>query len=227
MKVTAVIAAAGSGKRINTKKQFLEINGTPLLAITASVFDDCQSIDEIIVVVPKEDLTLASDILKNIKKLKMIVPGGESRQDSVFNGIRAVTAESEDDLIVVHDAARPMVTKEIISRAIMEAKVSGAAVVGVPSKDTLKTVSKENVIEETLDRNTIWMIQTPQAFKAKIIKEAYERAQKVNYKATDDSKLVERLSISVKMVMGSYDNIKITTKEDIAIAEAILSGRGK
>ena len=158
--------------------------------------------------------------------MKKIVVGGNERQDSVFNCIKEVDKESDDDLIVIHDAARPLITKEIISNAIAEAKVEKAVIVGVPSKDTVKTVSKDNKIIETLDRGSIWLIQTPQVFSLSIIKQAYERAQKVNYKATDDSKLVERLGISVKMVMGSYENIKITTKEDMFIADAILKERG-
>ena len=226
MKVTAVIPAAGSGKRMNSKNQFLELNGKPILAITVSVFDECQSIDEIIIVVAKEDVERTKNLLKSSKKVKNIVAGGPERQDSVYNGIEAITPESEDDIVVIHDAARPLLTKEIISKAVTEAKVSKAVVVGIPSKDTVKTVSSENIIMETLDRATIWLVQTPQVFRYSVIKQAYERAQRVKYMATDDSKLVERLGISVKMIMGSYENIKITTKEDMAMAEAILKGKG-
>jgi len=226
MKVTAVIPAAGSGKRMNSKKQFLELNGKPVLAITVSVFDECQSIDDIIVVVAKEDIELTKELLKDRKKVKSIVAGGAERQDSVYNGIEAITPESEEDIVVIHDAARPLVTKEIISSTVTEARVSKAVVVGIPSKDTVKTVSPENIIMETLDRASIWLVQTPQAFRYSVIKQAYERAQRVKYKATDDSKLVERLGISVKMIMGSYENLKITTKEDLAIAGSILKGRG-
>ena len=226
MKVTAVIPAAGEGKRMNSKKQFLELNGRPVLDITVSVFDECQSIDDIIVVVAKEDIRLTKDLLKERKKVKSIVVGGAERQDSVYNGIEAIKPESEDDIVVIHDAARPLITKEIISSVVIEAKTSKAVVVGVPSKDTVKTVSPENIIMETLDRASIWLVQTPQAFHYSVIKQAYERAQRIKYKATDDSKLVERMGISVKMIMGSSENIKITTKEDLAMAEAILKGRG-
>jgi 2-C-methyl-D-erythritol 4-phosphate cytidylyltransferase len=226
MKVTAVIPAAGSGKRMNSKKQYLELNGKPVIAITVSVFDECQSIDEIIVVAAKEDIELTKDLLKGIKKVKNIVAGGQHRQDSVYNGIEAIKPESEEDIVVIHDAARPLITKDIISRAVTEAKVSKAVVVGIPSKDTVKTVSPKNIIIETLDRASIWLVQTPQVFHYSVIKQACERAQRIKYKATDDSKLVERMGISVKMIMGSYENIKITTKEDLAMAEAILKGRG-
>ena len=226
MKVTAVIPAAGAGKRMNSKKQFLELNGRPVLDITVSVFDECQAIDDIIVVVAKEDIGSTKDLLKERKKVKSIVAGGAERQDSVYNGIKAIIPESEEDIVVIHDAARPLITKDIISKAVTEAKVSKAVVVGIPSKDTVKTVSPENIIMETLDRASIWLVQTPQVFHCSVIKQAYERAQRIKYKATDDSKLVERMGISVKMIMGSSENIKITTKEDLAMAEAILKGRG-
>jgi 2-C-methyl-D-erythritol 4-phosphate cytidylyltransferase len=203
----------------------MEINGQPLLSVTVSVFDKCQSIDDIIVVVAKGDIEFTKNLLKDHKKVKSIVEGGPDRQDSVYNGLKEVLLDTDDDIVVVHDAARPLVTKEIIVKSIMEVKVSKAAIVGVPAKDTVKTVSSENIVLETLDRGSIWQVQTPQAFLASIIKEAYERANRIKYRATDDSKLVERLGIPVKMVMGSYENIKITTIEDVAIAEAILKGR--
>jgi 2-C-methyl-D-erythritol 4-phosphate cytidylyltransferase len=227
VKVTAIIPAAGSGKRINAKKQFMEINGQPVLFVTVSVFDKCQSIDDVIVVVAREDIELTKALLKDFKKVKSVVEGGAERQDSVYNGLREVVQDSDEDIVVIHDAARPLVTKEIIAKAIMEVKVSNAVIVGVPAKDTIKTVSSENMVLETLDRGSIWQVQTPQVFRASVIKEAYERAQKIRYRATDDSKLVERMGIPVKMVMGSYENIKITTIEDVAVAEAVLKGRGK
>jgi 2-C-methyl-D-erythritol 4-phosphate cytidylyltransferase len=226
MKVTAVIPAAGSGKRINFKKQFKEINGRTILSMTVSVFEECQSIDDIIVVVAKEDIELTQKLLKDYIKVKNIVEGGPERQDSVYNGLREVLKESDDDIVVIHDGVRPLVTKEIISNAVVEAKVSKAVVAGVPAKDTIKIVSPEKMIIETLDRGSIWLAQTPQAFQFPVIKEAYERGQKIKYRATDDSKLVERMRIPVKMIMGSYENIKITTIEDFALAEAILKRRG-
>lgn len=207
------------------KKQFLEINGTAILAVTVSVFNDCQSVDEIFVAVGKEDVAYAKELLKDFVKVKMIIAGGTERQDSVYNCIKEIAKESDDDIVVIHDGARPLVTKELISNAIVEARTSKAVVVGVPSKDTVKTVSADGTIMETLDRGSIWLTQTPQAFHYSIIRQAYERAEKIGYKATDDSKLVERMGISVKMVMGSYENIKITTLEDLPVAEAILKQR--
>jgi 2-C-methyl-D-erythritol 4-phosphate cytidylyltransferase len=227
MKVTAVIPAAGAGKRMNTKKQFLEINGRPLLSITVSVFEECQSIDDIIVVAARDDIEAVKEMLKDLRKVRDIVEGGPERQDSVYNGLKDISKESDDDLAVIHDGARPLVTKEIISKAVTEAKVSKAVVVGVPAKDTIKTVTPDNMTLETLDRGSLWLVQTPQVFQLSVIKQAYERAQKINYRATDDSKLVERMGIPVKMIMGSYDNIKITTIEDVAIAESILNRRAK
>jgi 2-C-methyl-D-erythritol 4-phosphate cytidylyltransferase len=227
MKVTAVIPAAGAGKRMNTKKQFLEISGRPLLSITVSVLEECQSIDDIIVVAARDDIEAVKEMLKDLRKVRDIVEGGPERQDSVYNGLKDISKESDDDLVVIHDGARPLVTKEIISKAVTEAKVSKAVVVGVPAKDTIKTVTPDNMTLETLDRGSLWLVQTPQVFQLSVIKQAYERAQKINYRATDDSKLVERMGIPVKMIMGSYDNIKITTIEDVAIAESILNRRAK
>jgi len=226
MKVTAIIPAAGSGKRLNAKKQFLKLLGKPLISYTISEFESCQSVDDIIVISAKDDIEQTKELLKGFKKVKKIIEGGAERQDSVYNGINSVEVESEEDIILIHDGARPLITRDIISKAISEAKVAKAVVVGVPSKDTIKTVSKDGIVAETLDRKAIWLVQTPQVFSFSVIKEAYERAKRIGYKATDDSKLVERLGISVKIVMGSYENIKITTSEDIAIAEAILKGRG-
>lgn len=224
MKVSAIIPAAGTGKRINAKKQFLEIAGRSMISITVGVFEDCQSIDDVIIVANKEDIELMRDILKGYKKVVKVVVGGAERQDSVYSGLQELSPDT--DIVVIHDGARPLVTKDIIANAVTEARVSQAAIVGIPAKDTIKTVSPENIVMETLERSSIWQAQTPQAFKYEVIKEAYERADKIGYKATDDSKLVERLGVSVKMVMGSYENIKITTKEDIAMAEAILKARG-
>ena len=136
-----------------------------------------------------------------------------------------MVTESKEDLVVIHDAARPLITREIISAAVTEARVSKACVAGVRVKDTLKNVSDAGEILETVDRETLWLAQTPQVFRYNVIKEAYDRAERVGYKATDDSKLVERLKISVKIVNGSYENIKITTKEDLSVAEAILAQR--
>jgi len=231
LKVTAIIPAAGEGKRLNAglqsgaiKKQFLEISGKSILSMTVSAFEECQSVDDVIVVADKEDIELTKDLLKDYKKVKKVVAGGAKRQESVHNGLQS--ASQDTDIVVIHDGARPLVTKELISNAITEAKTSKAVVTGVPAKDTIKTVTPDRTVLETLDRQMIWMVQTPQVFKFDLIKEAYERAKKIGYSATDDSKLVERLGISVKMIMGSYENIKITTKEDLVIAEAILAGRG-
>jgi 2-C-methyl-D-erythritol 4-phosphate cytidylyltransferase len=225
MKVTAIIPAAGMGKRMNAKKQFLEIAGLPVLVHTVKVMNECQVIDEMIIAVPSDDLESTKELLKDFVKVKAVIVGGEERQDSVHNGIKAIVAESDEDLIVIHDAARPLITKELISAAVMEAKVSKAVIIGVPSKDTVKMISDKNEVVETLERNKIWLIQTPQVFRYSLIKEAYDRADRVGYRATDDSRLVERLGIKVKVVMGSYENIKITTKEDLHIAQVILNGR--
>jgi len=222
VKVTAIIPAAGSGKRINAKKQFMEINGQAVLSITVSVFDGCQSIDDVIVVVAKEDIELTKKLLKDFKKVKSVVAGGSERQDSVYNGLKDVVQDSDDDIVVVHDAARPLVTKEIIAKAVREAKVSKAAIIGVPSKDTIKTVSPENVVLGTLDRGSIWQIQTPQAFRADLIISAHDDAARHGIIALDDTALTERQRISTEIVPGSALAFKITTEDDWAMAEALV-----
>ena len=205
-------------------KQFLALAGQTILARTIAVFEQANSIDEIILVVNQDDIDRARQIRS--KKLKQIVAGGKERQDSVFNGLQALPADT--DIVAIHDGARPLVTVEIIERAIAEAEKFGAIVVGVPVVDTIKKVvsskqlveSSERRVEETLDRSLLWAAQTPQIFKKEIIVKAY--SQKDQHKVTDDAMLVEKLGIPVKMVMGSYHNIKITSPADLMIAEAIL-----
>ncbi len=227
MRVSAIIAGGGSGKRMlsGENKLFIEISGTPVLAMTISAFESTDLIDEIIIVMPSDEIDRTRDLVKkySFKKVSGIIPGGPTRQDSVFNGIQAVLPDA--DIIAIHDGARPFVTKEIIVRTVNEAKMSGAAVAAVPVKDTIKTVDAGSIITGTLDREMLWQAQTPQAFSAALIKGAHGRAHKVGLSATDDSRLVERLGENVKVVNGSYENIKITTPEDIKIAEVILRSR--
>jgi 2-C-methyl-D-erythritol 4-phosphate cytidylyltransferase len=141
----------------------------------------------------------------------------------VYNGIQVVSDDT--DIVVIHDGARPFVTKEIILEAVSETRAHRAVIVGMPVKDTIKTVKDDRLVSNTLDRDVLWQVQTPQVFDFKLIKEAYERAKRLDVQATDDARLVERLGEKVKMISGSYDNIKITTPEDLKIAEAILRSR--
>ncbi|MFC1511375.1 2-C-methyl-D-erythritol 4-phosphate cytidylyltransferase [Candidatus Margulisiibacteriota bacterium] len=220
MKTIAIITAAGSGKRMGQPKQFLELAGKPMLEWTVAVFEKCKAIDEIILVVNSEDVPRAKEL--KFSKIKQVVAGGKERQDSVFNGLKALPDDAE--IVAIHDGARPMVTVEIVEKAIEEAKHSGAVVVGVPIKDTIKQVrSKQYEVGSTIDRTQLWAAQTPQVFKKDIILKAYQEGAG-KHQVTDDAMLVEKLGNPVKMVMGSYQNIKITTPEDLKMVKGVLHG---
>lgn len=214
MKVVAIIAAGGQGKRMGQPKQMLPLAGKPMLSWTIEAFRSVPGVNQIIVATNRDNLGMVSAL--NVT----VVEGGKERQDSVLNALDLVPKET--DIVLVHDGARPLVTRDIIETCIKEAGSFGAAVAGVPVKDTLKKVGDDSIILETKDRSGLWQVQTPQAFKYEIITRAYKNAK---LKATDDSKLVEDLGIKVKMVMGNNENIKITTPEDLKIAEIILGAR--
>ncbi len=219
---SALIPAAGSGVRFGSgaNKVFYEIAGRPILAHTLSVFEDCDAIDEIIVVTGSDDIEAAGEIVGRFGFTKVldIVPGGVQRQDSVANGLAKITG----DVVAIHDAARPMVTTEIISRSIEEARCSGACIAAVPVIDTIKSVADSTVLS-TIDRSNLYSVQTPQTFQSKIIREAYAQALADGVYATDDAALVERIGKQVSIVPGSYENIKITTPADVSVAAARLS----
>jgi 2-C-methyl-D-erythritol 4-phosphate cytidylyltransferase len=220
MRNIVIIVAGGKGKRMGKPKQFLKIAGKPMLAWTVAAFQKCHAIDGIILVVAKEQMTLA----KRIKAAKLIavVSGGEERQDSVRNGLVALPASTE--IVAIHDGARPGLSVETIERSIKEAKNYGAVVVGVPVKDTIKVVSRQSlVVSQTADRSNLWAAQTPQTFQLEIIRKAYDRLIE---NVTDDAMAVEKLGIPVRMVMGEYTNIKVTTPEDLTIMKSILKGKG-
>lgn len=218
-KTVAIITAGGRGKRMGRPKQFLKIGGRPMLEITLRVFDRCQAIDGIVLVVAKEDLSKAKRLQS--KKLIGVVAGGPERHDSVWNGLQAVPADA--DLIAIHDGARPFVTAKVIEEAVSEAAKCGAVVVGVPIKDTVKKVESRTLnVGGTADRNCLWAAQTPQVFKREIILRAYQSRGRVK-NITDDAMLVENLGIPVKMVLGSYANLKITTPEDLVLAKGAMN----
>ena len=216
MKTIAIITAAGYGKRMGKPKQFLEIYGKPILERTISVFEQAKIIDEIIVVVNEEDVAR----VKKSGKVRQVISGGRKRQDSVFNALNVLPEDVE--IVAIHDGARPFVTPEIIEQAVSEAIKVGAVVVGVPVKDTIKSVRSSGLgVRSTLNRNELWAAQTPQVFKKDIILKAYQDG-KDKFQVTDDAMLVEKMGKPVKMVMGSYQNIKITTPEDLIVAQGIL-----
>jgi 2-C-methyl-D-erythritol 4-phosphate cytidylyltransferase len=227
MKVSVIIAAGGMGKRMQSSegKLFIEIGSFPMIALTVSVFESSEIIDDIILVVALDEIERAKKLVEKygFKKIRHIIQGGATRQDSIYNGLQVVSTDT--DIVVIHDGARPFVTKEIILEAISETRAYRAVIVGMPVKDTIKTVKDDRLVSNTLDRDFLWQVQTPQVFDYSLIKEAYERAKRLEIQATDDARLVERLGEKVKMIMGSYENIKITTPEDVKIAEAIIKSR--
>jgi len=217
MKTVAIITAAGQGKRMGRPKQFIKIAGRPMLWWTLSVFQKTKAIDEIILVINAEEKNQTKGF--KFSKIKKVVAGGGERQDSVNNGLKALPENTE--IVVIHDGARPLVTAGMIEAAIHQAKKHGAAVVGVPVKDTIKLVNpKPGTVIRTLSRDRVWAAQTPQVFKRGLIMRAYQKYGK--QKVTDDAMLVEKMGKPVKMLMGSYLNLKITTPDDLLLAEALL-----
>ena len=228
-KCIAIIPAAGHGTRMNSKvkKQFLEIGGKPILVHTLEKFNNCKVIDEIILVTGENEIEFCrKQIVEKygIFKVKKIISGGQQRQHSVFKGLKEI--KDDKDIVLVHDAARPFIENEQIEKCILAAKQHKACVIAVKVKDTIKMVNEDGVIMQTLDRDFLWSIQTPQAFEAKILRQAHLLARGQGFIGTDDATLVEKFTdISVKVVEGKYTNIKITTPEDISFGEVIDSKR--
>ena len=225
--VTAIVLAAGSGSRMNQKKekQFLLLDGKPVLYYSLRTFE-ASIVDEIILVTKEKDIDYCrQEIVEKygFTKVRRIVSGGKERYDSVQRGLKA--ADKRNNIIMIHDAARPFVTNRMILDSISAARRYKACTVAVPVKDTIKVVDEYEFGVETPDRSTLYIIQTPQTFDKGLIREAYERLRISGDKdITDDTMIVERyLDQRVKMVEGSYKNIKITTPEDMPVAEALLS----
>ena len=216
MRTVAIIAAGGSGTRLGTDmpKQFVCVNDKPIMAYTLLTFNNSQDIHEIIVTSPAGYETMTEDIVSSysIDKASKIITGGNNRQDTVYYALKAA---QRDSIILIHDAVRPFVTQEEITGAIKGALAYGACSIGVPVKDTIKICDKNGLVINTPARETLWQIQTPQAFLYSIIKKAHEQARAIGYTATDDMGLVERMGCPTRIIMGSYSNIKITTKEDL------------
>jgi len=226
MKITAIIPAGGSGRRMQSReaKQYLLLKGIPLLVHTLRIFQESPVIGEIVLVVPVNDVPMIQiDIVDAfaMTKIRRVVAGGRERQDSVRNGLAVLPADCE--IVLIHDAARPFVSAALIEKAVNGAVREGAVAVGVRSRDTVKHCDGEGKVIETLDREQIWMAQTPQAFRRATIVAAHQKAQEDNFYGTDDAMLVERMGIPVRMIEGFPDNIKITTTEDLAWAEYRLA----
>ena len=213
----AIIVAAGKGIRMGHRipKQYLPVGNLPILSHTLCRFNTCDLITEIILVIPKTDFKYCLEtILPQVNPTKTIhlTAGGEMRQQSVFNGLKAV---SNHQIVLIHDGVRPFVRTEQIETCIREAETSGACILGIQAFDTLKKTDESSNIIETISREFVWLAQTPQAFRYDLIYEAHEQAEKEGFIGTDDASLVERLGVQVKIISGSRDNIKITTSEDL------------
>ena len=207
MFVSVIIPAAGFGERMGATigKQFLLLNGKPILVHTLERFQACVAVNEIIVATQKSSFSLI---------------GGLRRQDSIANALRTIDAKA--DIISVHDAVRPFVHLKEITQSIETAKYFGASIVAVRAKDTMKQAATDGRVEKTLNRSSLWSVQTPQTFQRKILIDAYEFAAKNNITATDDSFLAEQMGVSPIIVEGSYENIKITTPDDLLLAELLV-----
>jgi 2-C-methyl-D-erythritol 4-phosphate cytidylyltransferase len=227
MTYQVILPAAGQGKRMGAGKNklLLELNEIPVLIHTLKVFEEDEACKGIILAIHPQDEAEFNALLKkyNLTKVIRMIAGGKERQHSIYNALKTVNTNG---IILVHDAARPFIRKEHIQRLTERALETGAAIIGVPAKDTMKKI-KDGVVVETVERSSLWAVQTPQAFRISLLLEAYEKAERDHFLGTDDASLVERLHHPVVMVEGDYDNIKLTTPEDLYFAEAILKKREK
>ena len=223
---TAVILAAGRGTRMGTQtaKQYLKLQGKPILAYALEIFEQSAVVDDILLMTDKDHVEYCKKEIcekYGIKKVSAVAPGGKERYDSVYAGL----CECRDcEYVLIHDGARPFVTEEILKRGLQKVKETGACVIGMPSKDTVKLSDEEGYVKETPNRKCVWTIQTPQIFSYSLIREAHDSIrQKDMSKITDDAMVVEQeTGAKVALAEGSYQNIKITTPEDLDIAEAFL-----
>jgi len=218
-KVSAIIVAAGEGQRMGgVDKMYAPINGRPALSRVLDTFQKCKKVDQIVVVMGAKNIEACRRLVKaeEWSKVKDIVLGGKRRQDSVAEGLKHV---KDAEWVVIHDGARPLITSELIEQGLAAAKETGAAAAAVPVTVTIKEVQKDEIVSRTLLRQNLRAIQTPQVFRFDIIKNAYKHA---TGDVTDDAALVEKTGYKVKLYMGSYDNIKITTPDDLAVAEALV-----
>lgn len=237
MKAVAIIVAGGMGKRIvgdpatggegELPKQFLTLGDKPILAHTIDKFERCKLIDEIILIVPEDYLGYCSQAIVDkysFRKIKKVVCGGRERQDSVYLGLKACPHSTS--IVAIHDGVRPLISPEKISESIKLCQQKKAVILAVPPKETIKR-AEDGLVITTLDRKKLWLVQTPQVFEYKLILDAFEKAREDDFTGTDDSILVERLGHAVAVLEGEYENIKITTAEDLAIAERFLNKEEK
>lgn len=225
-KIAAIIPAAGEGSRmqLSVKKPYLRLGKKPILSHTIDRFEQHSAIDEIFVVVDSTDFTMCRTTILDpyrYQKVRELVPGGETRQMSVFNALR--TLADDVDVVLVHDGVRPFVTEAVIFECLTATAEWGAAVTAVPVKETIKVANEELFVVDTPERHRLWRVQTPQGFRKSLLVEAHEKARRNSITATDDAALVEQLGHPIKLITGSYRNIKLTTLEDLRIAETLLT----
>lgn len=229
--VSVIVLAAGKGSRMqmDLNKQYILLDGMPVLTRTLLALEHCAAVDHIVLVTTKGEEAYCEEVAVapySISKVKKIVTGGAQRQDSCFLGLQALKSICQEGLVLFQDGARPFLTDAILYAALDALQTSPACCVAVPVKDTIKIVNDQGVILDTPKRNMLYAAQTPQGFHFSVAKEVYERAAKEGLVATDDSQLAEQYGYCSRIVPGSYENIKITTKEDLAFAENILKTRG-
>jgi 2-C-methyl-D-erythritol 4-phosphate cytidylyltransferase len=226
VKTVALVPAAGMGKRMGggLNKQYLLLDGKPILAHTLQLFQDAEFIDEIYPISPAGEIDYCRrEVVEryHLTKVRGIVTGGAERQESVLNGLRYLDGCDPDDIIVIHDGVRPLVPPAVVRRSVEIALAHDSAVVAVPVKETVKVV-RDGYAVETPPRETLWLAQTPQTFRYGVIRSAHEVAAAESFLGTDDASLLERLGDRVHLVIGDYGNIKITTPEDLELAETLL-----
>ena len=221
--ISAIVLAGGRGKRMNyhKSKQFIEIKGKPVLVYTLEKFIYNKSIDEVILVLPEDEVDYCKkEVLQRYSlKVDRIVIGGKERQDSVFNALEAM---EKADIVLIHDGARPFINEKIIEEGIKYANIYGAAAPGVTPKDTIKVKNEDNISVDTPDRNMLVAVQTPQCFKYDEIYQCHRKVKEENAIVTDDTSVVERYGHKVYLYEGDYTNIKITTPEDLILAERLI-----
>ncbi|MFY8162337.1 MAG: 2-C-methyl-D-erythritol 4-phosphate cytidylyltransferase [Candidatus Kapaibacteriota bacterium] len=226
MSVTVIISAGGVGNRFgdNTPKQFLDLNGKPIIIRTIEIFEKIEAVDNIVVAVNSEWFSKLNELIKeyHITKVKEVIIGGKTRQASVYNAIRTTTAK-ESEVILIHDAVRPLVSADLINKMIEEVEEYGAVIPALKVKDTIKSVTKGGNSVKTLERDSLYSAQTPQVFWFDIISNSFDSAMKNNSIVSDDSALVELSGYKVRIIEGEEMNIKITTQLDLKIAELILA----
>jgi 2-C-methyl-D-erythritol 4-phosphate cytidylyltransferase len=223
MNVCAIIPAGGQGTRMGgtVPKQFQALRGKPILYYTLRTLQESGLIDSLVLVVPKNELAnVRTDWLNSPSVVKQVVVGGEKRQDSVFNGYQALP--SDTDIVLVHDGVRPFLSKEMIQETINTADKFGAAITAIPVHDTLKQVDSSGMVQRTVDREGLWRVQTPQAFRYDLLGEAFRKAKTDTFYGTDEGALIEYLGQKVQIVDGSEWNLKITRPEDLLLGESIV-----